>query len=103
MMLKPGILRPRTQPCQRLLPHSEFLKAAGWATMTGPGVAPKILLVGEMDYSFPLSVAMLRPAGSPLVATSYLEAHDPTEPEVYPSDDGERMAYRRHSLPSMAG
>ena len=59
--------------------------------------------VGEMDYSFSLAVARLRPPGSHLVATSYLKAHDPLEPETYPSEDGERASYRRRTLPDMNG
>eukprot|EP00927_Polykrikos_kofoidii_P010382 TRINITY_DN14387_c0_g1_i1.p1 TRINITY_DN14387_c0_g1~~TRINITY_DN14387_c0_g1_i1.p1 ORF type:complete len:709 (-),score=116.02 TRINITY_DN14387_c0_g1_i1:168-2294(-) len=102
-----GVPRPPTAPSEEQQPDENFIKVAGWAPdWLRPEeaiLAPSVLLVGEMDYSFSLSVAKLRPSGSIIVATSYLEEHDPSEPEVHPSDDGERAAYRRRTLPSMNG
>lgn len=80
-----------------------FLSHGSWNLQDDDGQFPAILTLGEMDFSFSLAVARLRPAGTPLVATSYLAEHDPNEPEVHPADDGERAAYRRSSLPGMNG
>lgn len=105
--IRPGVWRPPTAPDQELQPAENFLEVGSWAcAKRGSGALPSVLLVGEMDYSFSLAVAELRPVGvraATTVATSYLKAHDPAEPEVYPKDDGERGRYRRQTLPSMMG
>jgi len=100
---RPELPRPPTEPSRDLLPPSMFVEMSGWAELDSSGKHVPVLLVGEMDYSFSLAVAKLRSVGAPLVATSYLEEHDPAEPELYPSDDGERAAYQRRSLPAMKG
>lgn len=62
-----------------------------------------MLIVGEMDFSFSLAVALLRTPGSKLVATSYQEAFDMTEDQEIPVGDIERLDYERRSLPAMDG
>eukprot|EP00401_Gymnodinium_catenatum_P073738 CAMPEP_0117586966 /NCGR_PEP_ID=MMETSP0784-20121206/69019_1 /TAXON_ID=39447 /ORGANISM="" /LENGTH=603 /DNA_ID=CAMNT_0005388133 /DNA_START=15 /DNA_END=1826 /DNA_ORIENTATION=+ len=103
LKLKIEVTRPPTLPSEELQPADCFLDVAGWAKEDDSGGYPAVLVVGEMDYSFSLAVAKRRPAGSPIMATSYLEEHDPSEPEVHPADDGERQNYRRRSLPAMNG
>jgi len=98
VQLKPSLQRPPTAPGVSLYREDSFLQVAGWAL----GRAP-ILSVGEMDFSFSLAVARLRPPRSKLVATSYLRAHDSTEHEHYPEDDAERASFERRSLPGMGG
>ena len=95
------IFAPRP-PCD-LLGAENFLSHGSWCLQDDEGQFPAVLTLGEMDFSFSLAVARLRPPGTPLVATSYLAEHDPTELEVHPADDGERAAYRRFSLPGMQG
>lgn len=104
LMLRPELTRPPTEPTCSLSEAEEFVELGGWATHDeNAGGHPAVLVVGEMDFSFSLAVAKLRPEGAPLVATSYLAAHDPDEIEVHPHDDGERAVYQRRSLPSMEG
>lgn len=100
---RPELSRPPTEPSRPCLPAEFFIGSTGWKETDAQGKHVPVLIVGEMDYSFSLAVAKLRTPGAPLVATSYLEAHDPNELEVYPSDDGERAAYSRRSLPAMKG
>lgn len=103
LTLRDGMDRPGTAPAKELLGPEHYLQAAGWCTPDELGLYPSVLTLGEMDYSFSLALADLRPPNAPLVATSYLAEYDPSEPETYPSDDGERMAYTRRSLPGMNG
>ncbi|CAK9031656.1 unnamed protein product [Durusdinium trenchii] len=93
------LLRP---PCE-LLGAENFLAHGSWGLQDDEDQFPAILTLGEMDFSFSLAVARLRPIGTPLIASSYLAEHDPSEVEVHPADDGERAAYRRVSLPGMNG
>mmetsp|Transcript_14179 Transcript_14179/g.22569 ORF Transcript_14179/g.22569 Transcript_14179/m.22569 type:complete len:495 (-) Transcript_14179:78-1562(-) len=99
--LKPGVLRPDPQ-LQRPLEVGtipRFISCAGFADC-------KVLSLGEQDYSFSLKVAQLQLEkfeGSQIVATSYLAAHDPDEPEVHVRDDGMRAHFSRRSLPGMDG
>eukprot|EP00439_Symbiodinium_sp_Y106_P032602 s15_g3.t3 len=103
LKLRAGIERPLPAPPLELLDSSLFVETGGWSQPDEFGECPTVLTLGEMDYSFSLAVAQLRPAGSVLVATSYLAEHDPNEVEVHPSDDGQRAAYKRQSLPGMNG
>jgi len=101
MGLLPGIIRPDPRLKNPLAPPDlgHFLNTAGFAHS-------RVLALGEQDYSFSLGIAKLqqREAGRvSLVATSYLAAHDPEEPEVHVRDDGIRSTYSRKSLPSMEG
>lgn len=107
LMMKKRNEAPRPTPTfkERLLGTEYFMRTAGWhapSTML-PHMCPSILTVGEMDWSFSLAVARLRPRGAHIVATSHLKRHDPKEPEIHPQDDAERHRYRRFSLPSMGG
>lgn len=101
--LRMEVERPLPSPPFNLLGAEHFLSHGSWNLQDDEGQFPAILTLGEMDFSFSLAVARLRPPDTPLVATSFLAEHDPTEPEVYPSDDGERAAYKRVSLPGMKG
>jgi len=103
MKLREGVERPAPSPPCELLDPALFAEMGGWGTPDELGEYPSVLTLGEMDYSFSLAVARLRPPGACLVATSYLAEHDPLEVEIHPSDDGERAAYKRHSLPGMRG
>eukprot|EP00434_Breviolum_minutum_P018537 symbB.v1.2.016350.t1/scaffold1222.1/size194531/24 len=103
MRLRPEVERPLPAPPCELLGIENFLAHGSWGSQDSEGEFPAVLTLGEMDFSFSLAVAQLRPAGTPLVATSFLGEHDPNEPEVHPADDGERAAYRRVSLPGMKG
>ncbi|OLQ05153.1 hypothetical protein AK812_SmicGene11710 [Symbiodinium microadriaticum] len=93
MKLRAGIERPLPAPSCELLDSSRFVETGGWSQPDEFGEYPTVLTLGEMDYSFSLAVAQLRPAGSVLVATSYLAEHDPNEVEVHPSDDGQRVLH----------
>lgn len=103
LRLKSDQSRLDLAPCLPLMPSELFLEVGGWAEVDTFGSAPAVLTLGEMDYSFSLALARLRPAGSPLVATSYLQALDGWEPEVHPTDDVERATFERSSLPAMNG
>ena len=65
----------------------------------------KILILGEQDFSYTLSLCNLLNSGDNIIGTSYLKAYNPmsTEPEQYPSDDGIRANYFRWTLPSHEG
>lgn len=101
--LKNEVERPLPSPPFNLLGAEHFLSHGSWSLQDDEGQFPAVLTLGEMDFSFSLAVARLRPPGTALVATSFLAEHDPNEPEVHPSDDGERAAYKRVSLPGMKG
>eukprot|EP00930_Biecheleria_cincta_P064350 TRINITY_DN4991_c0_g1_i1.p1 TRINITY_DN4991_c0_g1~~TRINITY_DN4991_c0_g1_i1.p1 ORF type:complete len:690 (-),score=87.93 TRINITY_DN4991_c0_g1_i1:154-2178(-) len=98
---KPGVLRPDPN-LERPLESgtiARFTSCAGFAKS-------RVLSLGEQDYSFSLAIARLQVATmqeARLVATSYLAAHDPNEPEVHIKDDGMRAWYSRKSLPGMDG
>lgn len=98
--LKEGVLRPNPQLTKPLANGTipRFISCTGFARS-------KVLALGEQDYSFSLSIAKLQAqtGGTQLVATSYLAAHDPDEPEIHVRDDGMRAWYSRRSLPSMEG
>jgi len=101
VQLRPGVLRPDPQLQMPLQPPDAkvFCSTAGFSQGS-------VLILGEQDYSFSLAVAQLQQREAQavnLVATSYLAAHDPTEPEVHLRDDGMRSTYSRKSLPSMDG
>eukprot|EP00931_Biecheleriopsis_adriatica_P040715 TRINITY_DN23327_c0_g1_i1.p1 TRINITY_DN23327_c0_g1~~TRINITY_DN23327_c0_g1_i1.p1 ORF type:complete len:812 (-),score=158.45 TRINITY_DN23327_c0_g1_i1:73-2508(-) len=100
-MLKPGVLRPDPELEKPL----EVGTIPRFTTCTGMKEA-RVLTLGEQDYSFSLAVARQQFAQSravSVVASSYLAAHDPTEPEVHVRDDGMRAHYSRRSLPNMDG
>mmetsp|Transcript_80986 Transcript_80986/g.224009 ORF Transcript_80986/g.224009 Transcript_80986/m.224009 type:complete len:447 (-) Transcript_80986:191-1531(-) len=101
LQLRPGILRPDPHLTNPLSApdRGQFESATGFASA-------RVLALGEQDYSFSLAIARLQQNETQevrLVATSYLEAHDPSEPEVHVRDDGMRSTYQRKSLPSMEG
>ncbi|CAJ1343479.1 unnamed protein product [Effrenium voratum] len=103
MKLRSHVERPLpTPPCDLLGPE-HFRSTGAWCLKDDLGEFPAVLTLGEMDFSFSLAVANLRPPGKVMVATSYLAEHDPSEVEVHPADDGERATYCRKSLPGMAG
>eukprot|EP00493_Phyllostaurus_siculus_P009038 UN09150 len=62
----------------------------------------RVLVLGEQDFSFGLAVGRY---GCDVIATSYMEAHDPTIPDPVPSqlDDGAREVYQAKTLASMDG
>lgn len=105
--LRPGVQRPPPEVGVPVGDHK--------AESEGPcGFAEsRVLVIGEQDYSFSVQLARLQhelrdpeavvEAGHKLVATSYLAEHDPSEPEIHVSDDGERSTYTRRSLPPMGG
>lgn len=100
--LLPGVLRPEPNLVLPLQPPN----MDKWLSVSGFTSGGSILALGEQDYSFSLSIAQKQMAATQqvrLVATSYLAAHDPSEPEVHVRDDGLRSTYSRKSLPSMEG
>lgn len=90
--------RPSTEATVNMRHADQFVGIAGWADRPGP-----VLSLGEMDYSFSCSVAKLLPTRARLLATSYLEEHDPLELEYHPKSDAERTVFSRRSLPAMDG
>jgi len=62
----------------------------------------KVLVLGEQDFSYGLGVAEY---GCDVVATSYMEEHDPKVVDPIPSqlDDGAREVYQCKTLSSMDG
>lgn len=90
----PDLVKPMETPS---IPR--FISCGGFG-------ACKVLTLGEQDYSFSLAVAktqLTMMSVAQTTATSYLAAHDPSEPEVHVRDDGMRAHYSRRSLPSMDG
>lgn len=101
MELMPGVVRPDPYLQNPLVAPDLNLFLSTAAFSKG-----RVLTLGEQDYSFSLAVAKVQfqeIGTAQIVATSYLAAHDPEEPEVHVRDDGERTTYSRKSLPSMDG
>lgn len=98
VQLSPQVKRPPTEATVDTTYAELFWDVAGWADSPGP-----VLSLGEMDYSFSLVLARLIPSRARLLATSFLEEHDPLELEYHPKSDAERTMFSRRTLPDMGG
>lgn len=104
--LRPGCPRPQLcAPPTVALPTPTGGHEAAAFLAAGAFAGRRLLVLGEADFSFSLRVAqfqMEERGAANLVATSFLRAHDPCEPEVSLSQ-GMAVWHHRQSLSAMGG